>query len=334
MNSSYVPILRLPANDLGRDFIIGDIHGQYLRLLLLLEGVRFNPDKGDRLFSVGDIVDRGPHSLEMLALLSYPWFHAAKGNHEVVACGLIRDMLADPDGTVVVAKGMDENMGCRWIADHWFERASSDWQALCNKMDNLPTVIVVGEGSRRFHVTHAGLVSNNKTLSDEDLDHPTPDLLAYLSSEDFVWSRALLQRNTIDTESSGFLSATYCGHSYVPSPTLNARHLLVDTGAAYLSYPAEEDSESAPLSITMVRHTVPADLSSTAVSYVSVGRMLTFEPTQAYAQQLGLGFPTDDDATYRRYSGVRPAPASPVFAKPQTLEQRLRRVRPSPFCAP
>lgn len=60
---------------------MGDIHGHFTRLRKALEFVQFNPAV-DRLFSVGDLVDRGPESEQCLEWLDYPWFHAIKGNHE------------------------------------------------------------------------------------------------------------------------------------------------------------------------------------------------------------------------------------------------------------
>ena len=75
-------IQRIECNTRGRDFAVGDIHGHYTRLRKALEFVHFNPGAGDRLFSVGDLVDRGPESEQCLEWLEYPWFHAIKGNHE------------------------------------------------------------------------------------------------------------------------------------------------------------------------------------------------------------------------------------------------------------
>ena len=39
----------------------------------------------DRLFSVGDLVDRGPESEQVLDWLDKPWFHAILGNHDFMA---------------------------------------------------------------------------------------------------------------------------------------------------------------------------------------------------------------------------------------------------------
>ena len=69
------------ANETGRDFVIGDLHGSFSLLEKMLEHVSFDTET-DRLFSVGDLVDRGPESLECLELLQMPWFHSVYSNHE------------------------------------------------------------------------------------------------------------------------------------------------------------------------------------------------------------------------------------------------------------
>lgn len=55
-----------PLNTLGRDFAVGDIHGMYSLLEQKLAAVNFNPQK-DRLFSVGDLVNRGPESSRVMS---------------------------------------------------------------------------------------------------------------------------------------------------------------------------------------------------------------------------------------------------------------------------
>ncbi|MCA4078770.1 metallophosphoesterase, partial [Pseudomonas kurunegalensis] len=57
-----VRIKRFAANRAGRDFAVGDIHGHFTRLQAALDSAGFDPAI-DRLFSVGDLVDRGPDSL-------------------------------------------------------------------------------------------------------------------------------------------------------------------------------------------------------------------------------------------------------------------------------
>ena len=67
-------ILRLPTNKAGRDFVLGDLHGTTDLLRALREHVAFDPKK-DRLFSVGNLIDRGEDSPGGLALHPEPWFH-------------------------------------------------------------------------------------------------------------------------------------------------------------------------------------------------------------------------------------------------------------------
>lgn len=74
-------VQRFAKNTEGRDIAVGDIHGHVSRFLLALKSIDFNPAK-DRLFSVGDLVDRGPESHRCDELLAFPWFHAVQGNHE------------------------------------------------------------------------------------------------------------------------------------------------------------------------------------------------------------------------------------------------------------
>ncbi|MFY9963726.1 metallophosphoesterase [Pseudomonas sp.] len=77
-------IERFTINTRGRDYAVGDIHGHFQRLQAALLAIDFNPAL-DRLFSVGDLVDRGPQCLQALDWLDQPWFHAVQGNHEALA---------------------------------------------------------------------------------------------------------------------------------------------------------------------------------------------------------------------------------------------------------
>ena len=64
-----------------RTLIVGDIHGCYRELKLLLEKVKFNPDN-DRLISLGDLVHKGPKSFKVLEFFYKNGYEVLLGNHD------------------------------------------------------------------------------------------------------------------------------------------------------------------------------------------------------------------------------------------------------------
>ncbi len=79
MSSSRVR--RVARNAAGRDFVVGDVHGCFRTLDGALAELRFDA-ACDRLFGVGDLVDRGPHSPEALVWLERRFEAVVMGNRE------------------------------------------------------------------------------------------------------------------------------------------------------------------------------------------------------------------------------------------------------------
>ena len=94
MHGAAMP--RFARNAAGRDFVVGDIHGCFSHLSRSLQAIGFDAAV-DRLFSVGDLVDRGPESDQVLEWLAQPWFFAICGNHDFMAW---RSALGNPYVTV------------------------------------------------------------------------------------------------------------------------------------------------------------------------------------------------------------------------------------------
>ena len=85
-------VYHVPCNAAGRDFVAGDIHGCFRTLERALEVLSFNASR-DRLFGVGDLVERGPHSAEALEWIEHRFTAVTRGNHEDAALGWLEDRL-------------------------------------------------------------------------------------------------------------------------------------------------------------------------------------------------------------------------------------------------
>ncbi len=95
------------------DYAIGDVQGCFEELQLLLEKIAFNPSQ-DRLYFVGDIVNRGPKSLETLRFIKNLGDSAVTvlGNHDLhllsVASGASKTKRRDTFGDILGAPDRDE----------------------------------------------------------------------------------------------------------------------------------------------------------------------------------------------------------------------------------
>jgi serine/threonine protein phosphatase 1 len=188
------PLKALPVNQLGRDFVIGDLHGSYSALTNLLKNIHFDPVK-DRLISVGDLCDRGPDSLHCLQLLSKPWFHAVLSNHEQM---MIEAFNGGYMGNFWIKNGGD--WGLTALTDHRMrvpnKELSADTKELFNLLpyvEELPYLITVNcKNNKKFHVMHAELPPGTRP-TDSDLSSPGKVLeLATTQNGDgeaFLWSR-------------------------------------------------------------------------------------------------------------------------------------------------
>ena len=100
-------------------WVIGDIHGCWEPLERLLESIRFNADR-DRLWLVGDLVNRGPDSVRVLRWASSlgDRITAVLGNHDLklLACAEGINPVRDKDtfGDVLAAPDREELIA--WLA--------------------------------------------------------------------------------------------------------------------------------------------------------------------------------------------------------------------------
>lgn len=203
----------VPPNRFGRDFIIGDLHGHMPALKAALEARRFMPGR-DRLFSVGDLVDRGPDSPGAAALAREPWFHAVRGNHEDM---LLRSVHGE--GARII--DMWRENGGEWGVNGWVPNA--DARAAAALLEELPYAITLHhKNGLRVGICHA--------------EYPLPDWTRVgqlESSPDdcraMLWGRERIGRRNHPPVSG--IDLTVHGHTLVRNPLLLANALFLETGA-------------------------------------------------------------------------------------------------------
>lgn len=253
---SQPTVIHHPANTTGRDFIVGDLHGCTNMLLALLDHIHFDPSV-DRVFSVGDLVDRGPDSEGCLTLLEYPWFHAVLGNHDAMLMAWILGKTRDPRQQMY-GHAFTYNNGWQWVK---FFTLGTEFFPL---LENLPLVRVIGKDAgpqRRFHVAHAELrmpYAASGGFNDLDIDEinsPLWDMEHYITGFDDVgtwrdhvlWGRSLIgevqqcarKNEPLPQETYPYLSTTYVGHTIIPpvfgqtqnAPLRTQSHVFLDSGA-------------------------------------------------------------------------------------------------------
>jgi len=207
-------IRTLPPNTAGRDFFLGDLHGETDKLAAALDAVGFDPAH-DRVIAVGDLVDRGPDSLKALALLDEPWFFTVRGNHE--------QMMAD-----ALAAGPDSPAFTQWMYNggSWIKTVDpAAWPALMARVRALPIAITLcrAEGPS-IGIVHA--------------EYPLPRWASIAAAvadphhrQRLLWGRWILRAEKPHITED--VTATIHGHTPIPAPVALGNAVFIDTGAVY-----------------------------------------------------------------------------------------------------
>jgi serine/threonine protein phosphatase 1 len=299
---------KLPTNTQGRDYVIGDLHGCTDLLDKLLAAVEFDKSK-DRLFSVGDLIDRGPDSLSCLELLLEPWFFAVMGNHELMLleCFLPYLECSKLTSLAEIRESDHFKSGGDWVLAHYLPehaRMTEEFNRCLHKVVAMPLIIVVGEGASRFNIVHAELVRPNYRMGgqavwlDSDLDRWLEEkTIPDDTYERLLWGRLLSYSNRFakkkfESVQTG-LSTTFCGHTPLPSPCQILSHLCLDTGA-YFTLDNDIDDEWSGLTLFDIRFNnwLTASYRHEKVFYGDF--VLNHDP---FMSRLNSGFPAIDQLT-------------------------------------
>ena len=207
-------ILTLPPNTAGRDFFLGDLHGETGKLAAALEAVAFDPAR-DRVIAVGDLIDRGPDSANALALVAEPWFFTVRGNHE--------QMMID-----ALAAGPQSPAFAHWMRNggSWIETVDpAAWPDLAARARALPMAITLRlAAGPPIGIVHAEYPLSRWALMETALADPQ-------LRERLLWGRRILR--TARPHVTEDVAATIHGHTPIPRPAALGNAVFIDTGAVY-----------------------------------------------------------------------------------------------------
>ncbi|MEX0299934.1 MAG: metallophosphoesterase [Kordiimonas sp.] len=200
----------LPANMIGRDFFVGDIHGRLDALLLAMGDVSFNP-KTDRVIAVGDLIDRGLNSYELLKLTRERWFFSVRGNHEAMLM----------DATDHFSLSLWLSNGGDWYMDLDGEAALD----CCAIAHSLPTAFTVGtRDGKCIGVCHAEWPENDWADIDTHLNNQH-----HVSA--MLWGRRIIKGEICRWDKSATL--TVHGHTPIEKVKKLGSALFIDTGCVH-----------------------------------------------------------------------------------------------------
>ncbi|WP_444902925.1 metallophosphoesterase [Microbulbifer sp. CnH-101-E] len=249
---------KLDRNITGRDFVVGDVHGNLYQLQVQLEKLRFDPGI-DRLFFLGDIVDRGPDSAKLIEMVDQHTYISILGNHEAMMIAGLEDSNAS-------------KLHCANGGSWFYELPFQKQQKIVTKARSWPWAIELTGDTAQVGLIHADIPQSNWQLVKallENISDAWSDGASLAEAEIMavakllLWQRSLAKhlyqdvlelghkKRTMSQYKSAFLDRigklqnvepplvrpfeikgidrVYMGHSYVPAPTNVGNCYFLDT---------------------------------------------------------------------------------------------------------
>lgn len=186
-------------------FVIGDVHGCFNELQRLLSSIKFNPEKDKAIF-VGDLVGRGPHSLEVLNFiiaLGEAAIHIL-GNYDIRLLGMLYGVIAPTQSENLshILKSGHKMMYADWLSSSKLIYYSRELNIVVTHAGIPPqwTLEMAIEYAKNFE-TYKSNAGMSKTLRDILL---VPSCL--------IWNKRMKSEDVIRYTVFGFTKMKYCHH--------------------------------------------------------------------------------------------------------------------------
>ncbi len=200
-----------------RIIAIGDIHGCIATLKKLIETI--DPEPFEQLVFLGDYIDRGSHSKEVVDYLielglKYSC-HFIMGNHELM------------------------------FLDYLQGHPSKEWLAnggkatLKSYKKNHSGLYFPQEHVAFFGSCHLFLETENYFFAHGGLDPElsVKDNLRYYKHQDFCWQRTHMRTNFLESQEYRWEKTVVCAHTAISEPIMLDKLIAIDTGCVYKEKP-------------------------------------------------------------------------------------------------
>lgn len=211
-------------------YVTSDLHGYPLeKFKMLLEQANFS--EKDFCFVLGDVIDRGSDSINLLRwLMIQPNIELLLGNHEAM---MLSNLFLFNKVTEEEIEKLDEDQ--MELFSNWIENGgSSTLESLreCSReviediveyLKDLPIYETVMVNGREFFLSHSGLANFDKSKAIDEYE-----------VNDFIWNRPLITDEYFDDMISvfGHTPTALFGEKYRGKVLKTKTWINVDTGAA------------------------------------------------------------------------------------------------------
>jgi len=153
-------------------YVMSDLHGQYRKYRKMLDVIHFSDN--DELYVLGDVVDRGPQSVELLMDMSMRMnVYPILGNHDMTAALLLKKLCVEitednyatqltPEILKILT--MWQMDGGQATLDGFKRLSADDRQALIEYLEEFSPYETVEVCGRRFILVHGGIPYDKRKL--------------------------------------------------------------------------------------------------------------------------------------------------------------------------
>lgn len=203
---------KISRNRRGRDFAVGDVHGHLAQLKRQLAQLHFDPAV-DRLFFIGDLVDRGPDSAAVLSLVDQTTYLSTIGNHEAM-------MIAGFEDSARAYLHLSNG------GDWFYELPEAQQRDLVARVRTWPWAMEVDIGDRCVGLVHANVPASSWQVVREQLLAAEPawqsgaslsDTAVDYAAKNLLWDRSLILRLYSDVLESSEIQQLIARHLQNPA---------------------------------------------------------------------------------------------------------------------